>query len=136
MELEAVKGFSVFVAGVVIKNKKVLLLHRKDPDVWEFPAGKIRYGEHPSATAKREVKEESGLNVKVEKILAIGSTIRSDKQHEIVLTFLCKPKSQKVRIGEPDHSEYGWFSLGEMKRLKNLATSVQSVLRQLSAYLR
>lgn len=136
MRVETPKGLmSILVSGVVIKEKKVLLLHRKDPDVWEFPSGRIEYGEHPSETAKREVKEETNLDVVVEKFLAIGSTIRSDKKHEIVLSFLCKPKSSKVILGEEDHSEYRWFTLDEIKKIKNLATSVQSILKELSTYL-
>jgi 8-oxo-dGTP diphosphatase len=80
MRVETQKGFiSLFVSGAVIKENKVLLLHRKAPDVWEFPSGKIEYDEHPSETAKREVKEETNLDVTVEKLLAIGSTIRPDK---------------------------------------------------------
>jgi ADP-ribose pyrophosphatase YjhB (NUDIX family) len=97
MRFETPKGFiSIFVSGAVIKDDKALLLHRKDPDVWEFPSGKIEYGEHPSEAARREVKEETNLDVTVEKLLAIGSTIRSDKEHEIVLCFLCKPKKDEV----------------------------------------
>ncbi|MEM5829856.1 MAG: NUDIX domain-containing protein [Candidatus Aenigmatarchaeota archaeon] len=136
MRFKTPKGFiKIFVSGVVIKGKKVLLLHRKKPDVWEFPSGKIEYGEHPSETAEREVKEETNLDVKVEKLLGIGSTIRSDKEHELVLSFLCRPKTLKVKLGERDHIEYRWFGLNEIKRIKNLATSVQSVLKELSTLL-
>ncbi|MEM5782200.1 MAG: NUDIX hydrolase [Candidatus Aenigmatarchaeota archaeon] len=99
MRFETSKGFiNIFASGAVIKDKKVLLIHRREPDVWEFPSGNIEYGEHPSETAKREVKEETDLDVVVEKLLAIGSTIRSDKEHEIVLSFLCRPKSSFVKL--------------------------------------
>ena len=136
MKFKTPKGFiNIFVSGAVIKDKKVLLLHRKKPDVWEFPSGRIEYGEHPSEAAKREVKEETNLEVSVEKLLTIGSTIRQDKEHEIVLCFLCKPLTNKVILGEEDHIEYKWFSLDEIKKIKNLATSVQSVLKELSLYL-
>jgi len=136
MKFKTPKGvICLFVSGAVIKNKKALLLHRKDPNVWEFPSGRIEYGEHPSETAKREVKEETGLDVTVEKLLAIGSTIRPDKEHEIVLCFLCKPKKGKVILGEKDHTEYKWLTLDEIKKIKNLATSVQSILKELSNHL-
>lgn len=136
MRFKTAKGFiKIFVSGAVIKNKKVLLLHRKEPNVWEFPSGKIEYGEHPSETAKREVKEETNLDVSVKKLLAIGSTIRSDKEHEIVLSYLCEPKSSGVVLGEKDHTEFKWVSLRKIKKIKNLATSVRSVLKELSIYL-
>jgi len=146
MRVKTPKGFvNIFVSAAVIKGikaediklrrYKALLLHRKDPDVWEFPSGKIEYGEHPAEAAKREVKEEANLNVTVEKLLTIGSTIRPDKEHEIILCFLCKPKTSKVILGEEDHDEYKWYTLNEIKKIKNLATSVQSVLKELQAYL-
>ena len=136
MRFKTPEGFiSIFVSGAVVKDKKVLLLHRKDPDVWEFPSGKIEYGEHPSETAKREVKEEANLDVKIERLLSIGSTIRPDKEHEIVICYLCKPLSEDVVLGEPDHSEYKWVTLEEMKKLENLATSVRSVLEELEPLL-
>jgi 8-oxo-dGTP diphosphatase len=125
---------NLFVIAAVIKGKKVLLIHRKIPDVWELPGGNIEYGENPSETAKREVKEETGLDVKVKTILEIGSTIRPDKVHEIVLAYLCKSKSKIVTIDE-EHTEYRWVNFNEIRKIKNLATSVQSVLKSLKKYI-
>jgi 8-oxo-dGTP pyrophosphatase MutT (NUDIX family) len=119
------------VYGAVIREGKALLLHRKEPDVWEFPGGNIKFGEHPQHAALREVKEETGLQVSVSGVL-IGSIVRPDGVHEICLVYLCNPQTAQVRLGEPDHLEYGWFSLKDVKELKNLATSVRSVLDELS----
>ncbi|MCM0621561.1 NUDIX hydrolase [Nocardioides bruguierae] len=52
-------------AGCVVLRKggDVLLVHRPKYDDWSFPKGKVDPGEHPVATAVREVEEETGLTV-------------------------------------------------------------------------
>ncbi|NQV89936.1 NUDIX domain-containing protein [Candidatus Uhrbacteria bacterium] len=50
------------------RNESILLIQRKDNNPmwdkkWEFPGGKIETGESPEEAVKREVLEETGLNV-------------------------------------------------------------------------
>lgn len=53
------------VAGVstiiVNENKEILLIHRKDNNLWGLPAGSIELNESPKNAAVREVFEETGL---------------------------------------------------------------------------
>ena len=51
----------------LIKNNKgeVLLLKRKDNKEWVLPGGLLEFGEHPYTCIEKEVKEETGLKVKV-----------------------------------------------------------------------
>ncbi|ANH38135.1 Diadenosine hexaphosphate hydrolase [Nocardioides dokdonensis FR1436] len=55
----------VHAAGAVVfrPGREVLLVHRERYDDWSFPKGKVDPGEHPVATAVREVEEETGLRV-------------------------------------------------------------------------
>ena len=48
-------------SGYVVDNAKVLLLHHKKIGMWLQPGGHIEDGELPHETAKREVKEETGV---------------------------------------------------------------------------
>ncbi len=54
---------------------RILVAHRIDPSVpgavgkWEFVGGKIEFGEEPEQTVIREVQEESGLAVRVVRLL-------------------------------------------------------------------
>jgi len=126
-----VKKQKLSVYGAIISNGKVLLLHRKVPDVWEFPGGRIEYGEHPEETTRREVKEETNLDVKVNGILGIGSTIRPDCMHELVIVYECKVNKGDIKLYEVEHSEYRWFKYKEILKIENLATSVASILPEL-----
>jgi 8-oxo-dGTP diphosphatase len=47
--------------GLVVRDGKVLLVHRPKYDDWSFPKGKCEAGESDEACALREVEEETGL---------------------------------------------------------------------------
>lgn len=57
----------VHAAGAMVlrPGREVLLVHRERYDDWSFPKGKVDPGEHPVATAVREVQEETGLVVRL-----------------------------------------------------------------------
>src|SRR5690606_21672928 len=63
----------VIAAGAVVVRKapqrdgshEVLLVHRPRYDDWSFPKGKVDAGEHVTACAVREVREETGLDVRL-----------------------------------------------------------------------
>ena len=58
--------------GLVVRDGKVLLVHRPKYDDWSFPKGKCDDGESDEACALREVEEETGL--RCELLDAIGET--------------------------------------------------------------
>jgi putative (di)nucleoside polyphosphate hydrolase len=65
-------------AGAVILNKsgKVLGLERKDiPGAWQLPQGGLDEGEAPLETAKREVREETGIKAKDLELLSTASRL-------------------------------------------------------------
>ena len=61
------------LAGCVIKDDqdRFLMLHRNTPrrKQWEIPGGKLDPGEDAPATAARELREEMGIEVNVERLL-------------------------------------------------------------------
>jgi 8-oxo-dGTP diphosphatase len=58
--------------GLVVRDGKVLLVHRPKYDDWSFPKGKCDEGESDAACALREVEEETGL--RCELVEEIGRT--------------------------------------------------------------
>ncbi len=64
--------------GLVVREGKVLLVHRPKYDDWTFPKGKCNSGESDEACALREVEEETGL--RCELLEEIGETSYRDSR--------------------------------------------------------
>ncbi len=65
---------------------RVLLGHRRDMDLWNLPGGRIEAGERPDEAILREVMEETGLQVRMEKLVGIYSKPGKD---ELIFLFRC-----------------------------------------------
>jgi ADP-ribose pyrophosphatase YjhB (NUDIX family) len=77
--------FTIGVFTVIFDLKdRVLLCHRRDADVWNLPGGGMQLGELPTETAMRETKEETGLDVKVTRLVGVYS---KPKNNDLVFVF-------------------------------------------------
>lgn len=59
------------VQVVVMRENAVLLIKREDFEVWGLPGGEIEIGETPAQAAVREVFEETGLRVKLTRLVGL-----------------------------------------------------------------
>jgi ADP-ribose pyrophosphatase YjhB (NUDIX family) len=67
-ELRAFVGHRpLILVGVLVmifdENHNLLLQHRTDENTWDFPGGFMELGESTEETARREVREETGLEI-------------------------------------------------------------------------
>lgn len=75
---------------VIDENENILLVkHRKGPrQYWVLPGGRLEYGETFQECAVRELKEETGLDVEVDKIVYLSEAIAPDRSRHIVNVYL------------------------------------------------
>lgn len=80
--------FTIATFAVIFDElDRVLLCHRHDMDKWNLPGGGMESGEMPTEAVVREVKEETGLEVIIEKLTGIYGKQYKD---ELVFTFICR----------------------------------------------
>jgi ADP-ribose pyrophosphatase YjhB (NUDIX family) len=68
--------FDIGVHAIIFdEQERILLGHRRDMDLWDLPGGGLEPGELPTEGAIRETKEETGLDVEVERLFGVGVTL-------------------------------------------------------------
>ncbi|MGJ7908596.1 NUDIX hydrolase [Actinopolyspora sp. H202] len=98
------------MAGVVIDdNERVLLIQRRDNGQWEAPGGVLELDETFEDGVRREILEETGVSVAVERL---SGTYKNLSRGIIALVFRCRPLSGKPRATE-ESADAGWFELSE-----------------------
>lgn len=111
------KSEAIIVASVsIIDNGKVLLIKEKTSsgiEKWNFPSGRMEYGEDISLVAYREVQEEVGLNV-----CLIGTTgsyqfISATNDQVILFHFIGEIINGDIVL-EEGITDYAWIKLGDL----------------------
>ncbi|HEX9503665.1 MAG TPA: NUDIX domain-containing protein [Patescibacteria group bacterium] len=89
----------------IVKDGKLLLLKRRAndaymPGTWDNPGGRLEQGENPYTGLQREVKEETDLDIEVWMPLDVHYFTRDDGQQITLIIFVCKLKSEEIRLSE------------------------------------
>jgi 8-oxo-dGTP diphosphatase len=109
------------VDGIIIKDKKILLIKRCNPPfrgMWALPGGFVEYNEKTEDAVLREINEETGLITIIKDLIGVYSDPKRDPRgHTISIIYLLEVKSGDLKGGD-DASEVKFFDL---KKLPNLA---------------
>jgi 8-oxo-dGTP diphosphatase len=86
------------------QDGRVLLLHRRDRDAWNLPGGRVEPAEPPWDACLREVREETGLAVRVERLTGLYAKPHSD---ELIFNFNCVVVGGRMRpTDEADRARF------------------------------
>jgi 8-oxo-dGTP diphosphatase len=79
--------FEVGVHAVIFdQENRILLVHRRDMDLWDLPGGGMDAGELPTEAVLRETKEETGLDVEIERLFIIAVA----PENVLGFTYYCR----------------------------------------------
>jgi 8-oxo-dGTP diphosphatase len=107
------------VAVIINEENQILLAQRNHPDapnyheVWNFPGGGVEFGEHPKDTAKREVREEVGLEIEIlrEHPYVSSWTSSDNSNHVILLAYPAKQIGGTIDFSaDPETKDAKWFT--------------------------
>jgi ADP-ribose pyrophosphatase YjhB (NUDIX family) len=95
-------AFAVIVDG----QGRVLLCHRTDVDMWNLPGGAVDEGEAPWQAVVREVREETGLDVRIERLAIVD---HRPGKGEVVFTFTCAITGGTLATSN-ESDQLDWFA--------------------------
>lgn len=102
------------------KNEFILIKRKNDPfrNHWAIPGGFVDYGETVENAAIREAKEETGIDVKLKKLIGVYSGPERDPRgHTITMAYLAIGDFGKIKAGS-DARDVEIFSFEDIKSMK------------------
>ena len=98
---------SVSVAGVVVRDDgRVLVVQRRDNGHWEPPGGVLELAETFDEGVRREVAEETGVQVEVERLTGVYKNV---KRGIVALVFRCRPVAGEATATD-ESRRVAWFT--------------------------
>ena len=122
-KLKKIERPVLVVSAFIKKDNKFLLTHDPKFEFWRVPGGKPRFGEKMEDALKREMKEELGMKISVDKFLGFGQDVVTPWKKEIgsrlILYFKCHIISGEIKKSK-EVTDFTWLTLKEIKMHKNL----------------
>ncbi|MFJ4681365.1 MULTISPECIES: NUDIX hydrolase [unclassified Kitasatospora] len=111
-------------AVVVDEDGRVLLGRRADNGRWALISGIIDPGEQPADAVVRECREETGVEVRPERLVSVAVSPmieypNGDRTQYLDLVFRCRPLSGEARVNDDESLEVGWFHPDALPELED-----------------
>lgn len=128
-----VKKPEVGVAVLIKKEGKLLVGRRRKSwgyGTWQMPGGHLEFGESFEDCAKRETKEEAGVEISNIRFLTVTNDFFPDeKRHYITIWMVADWTGGRERNSSEGHS-WKWLSWDEIRELKPLFLPVKNLIKQ------
>ena len=130
---KGVDYIGVSAGAMIFNDKGELFLSKRSQNAknekghWETPGGGVDFGEALEQAAKREIKEEYGVDIEIiEQWPAGDHIIPQENQHWVATTFLAKIREgQEPKIMESDKCDaIGWFPLDNLPEPLSIITQI------------
>jgi 8-oxo-dGTP pyrophosphatase MutT (NUDIX family) len=133
-------------AAIFDEGGRVLLTKRQDNGQWCLPGGGVEAGESVVEACEREVLEETGLSVRVKRLVGVYShpdqlAVYPDgnKTHFIVLHFEAEILGGELGLSD-ETTDFGYFSMDEIEGLEMLGRHKERIhdtrINQKEAFIR
>ena len=126
----------VGVGGVIISNGRALLIKRGSPPLeghWSIPGGLLEIGETLLEGVRRELREETGMDVRPLELIEVFERIELDgsgkaRYHYVVLDYLCEVIGGEARAGS-DVTHVAWARPDELGQYSLSSTATRVIMK-------
>jgi ADP-ribose pyrophosphatase YjhB (NUDIX family) len=103
---------------IIFKYKNQTLMLRHKNGAFDFPGGRMKWGESILGALNRELKEELNYSLKEEpKLFQVWNYISQDKKrHTVLINYILKLK-KKPRLFSPEKSKILWLTKRELESM-------------------
>ena len=127
------RNITVTLECFVKKGNKYLLLHRNPakrimPNIWMAPGGHREFNEGLFACARREIREETGLEITNIQIKATGNAYIKDIDQEFFFHMLVADYASGELKSNEEDGTLEWLTKKEILKLDNLLPELKNVL--------
>jgi nucleoside triphosphatase len=115
------------------EGKILLIRSHKWKGKYSIPGGHVELGERMEEALRREVKEETGLDIFDVKFVCFQEFIFDDcfwkKRHFIFFNFACRASSTEVKLNQ-EAQEYVWVTLDEALRMEDVEPYAKKAIKE------
>ncbi|MGD6816065.1 NUDIX hydrolase [Metabacillus sp. 84] len=115
-------GIVLVVTVSIINDDKVLIIRENKPaavNKWTFPGGHVEYGEYILYAAQREVKEETGYDIKLIGTTGVYNFISNTNNQVILFHFIGEITGGRLKLEEEGVTDSRWIKVADFAEYKD-----------------
>lgn len=121
---------------VLNEHNQLLMMKRSESENWGVPGGAMELGETTEETAKRELFEETNLQVGEMKFFGIFSGKElyyrypsGDEVYNVSIVYITRDTHGELRLTDGEHFKFQWFPLSNLP--EKISPPIKPILRKL-----
>lgn len=136
------KKFNCRVNGICVKENKILISKMKTDAYWTFVGGKVAFGESTDAAILREYKEEVGVDLQIDKLIALIENffdLQGYSWHQYIFFYHLRDDNNVLeffdgerQIADEENAVYKWFDLSELADAPIKPDCLKEILQKIS----
>ena len=114
------KNPALTVDAIIVDDGNIVLVQRLNnpyKDYWALPGGFVEYGEKVEHAVIREAKEETGLNIKLNKLVGVYSDANRDPRgHTVSVVYMASIVGGQLK-SDSDAKDVQYFEISELNKM-------------------